>query len=138
MSTLTRVCISLDAELLRQFDRLLARQGYPTRSEAIKALIRQALVQRQWQDGQAVAGAVALVYDHHHGAAVKKLIAVQHDFGPLIVSAQHVHLDHDHCLELIVAKGRAARLRQLLSRLKSVKGVKYSELVMAAAGAARA
>jgi len=138
MAGLARISMSLDAALLEQFDRLAARQGYPTRSEAVKALIRGALVERQWQEGREVAGAVALVYDHHRGGAVRKLMDVQHDFGALIVSAQHVHLDDHNCLELVVVRGRAARIRELLSRLRSVKGVKHSELVMATAGAARA
>jgi len=135
MAGLARVSMSLEEELLQQFDRLSAARGYPTRSEAIKALMREALVEQQWEtDQHEVAGAITMVYDHHRSGLVKQLMDVQHDMGEAVVSTQHVHLDHHHCLEVVVLRGRAAAIKELLAGLKAVKGVKHSALMMATTG----
>lgn len=134
MATLARFSVSVEEDLLRRFDRLSRAEGYPTRSEAVKDCMRQKLVAREWTGGREVAGAVALVYDHHRRALVSRLMAVQHDFSRVIVSVQHVHLDHDHCLELVVVRGAAERIRTLVARLKSVKGLKHTALMMTTTG----
>ena len=134
MSNLVRISMSLEDTLLERFDQQVREEGYPTRSEAIKALMRQNLATREWTQNERVAGSVTLVYDHHRGGIVKKLMDVQHDYGSVIVSTQHVHLDHDHCLEIIVVKGEAAQIRELVSVLKSTKGVKHNSLVMTSIG----
>jgi len=134
MGRVSRATISLEPELFKQFDSFAAKSGYATRSEAVKALMRSALVQQEWQTGRDVAGAIVMVYDHHKGAIVKKLTDVQHDFGELIVCTQHVHLDHHHCMEVVVVRGAAAKIRELLAGLKAVKGVKHSSLITATTG----
>lgn len=134
MSDLTRISVSLEKDLLRRFDRQVARLGYPTRSESIKALMRRSLVEQEWTGNQVVAGAVTVVYDHHRRGVVGKVTDVQHQFGAVIVSTQHVHLDHDHCLEIVVVKGRAASIQKLVAALRSVKGVKHNSLVMTSVG----
>jgi len=126
--------MSLDNSLLEGFDEYVRKQGYPTRSEAIKALMRQSLSEQAWTQNQLVAGSVTLVYDHHRQGMVKRLMDVQHDFGAVIVSTQHVHLDHHHCLEIIVVKGKASQIQDLVSRFKSMKGVKHNSLVMMSIG----
>ena len=88
-------------------DQFLHDKGYPTRSEAIKALMRRSLAEKASNKDALVAGSITLVYDHHRGGIVKQLMDIQHDFGTLIVSTQHVHLDHHHCPDIIVAKGKA-------------------------------
>jgi CopG family nickel-responsive transcriptional regulator len=134
MSDLARVSISLEGALLRRFDRLVSEEGYPTRSEAIKSLIRRALVGRDWGRGREVAGAVSLVYDHHRRRLVNRLLDVQHEFGGEVIAAQHVHLDHHNCMEVITVRGRPARIRELVAALKSVKGIKHCELLATATG----
>jgi len=134
MSDLIRVSMSLEKELLRRFDRQLQRQGYPTRSEALKALMRHSLVEKEWTGNEEVAGAVTIVYDHHWRSLAKQLTGIQHDFSPVIVSTQHVHLDHSHCLEIVVVRGKASRIRELAGALKSVKGIKHNALVMTSVG----
>jgi len=132
MSQLTRISISLEDSLLRRFDQQAARDGYPTRSEAIKALMRHNLAESQWAENHA--GAITLVYDHRRRGTTAKIIDVQHDFESIVVSTQHVHLDHDHCLEIVVVKGRASGIRKLSAALNSIKGVMHNSLVMAPAG----
>ena len=126
MGKLTRFGVSLDEELLEPFDALCAVKGYSNRSEAIRDLIRKALVAEEWQqaDGQG-AGTLTLVYDHHKNALARRLTQMQHDEHDIIIATLHVHLDHHNCLEVLILKGEAARVRALADKLISCKGVKH-------------
>jgi len=134
MSGLTRFSVSLDKELLARFDRQTKSEQYPTRSKAIADLIRNSLVAKQWVSGKEIVGAIILVYDHHKRNLANKLTHVQHDFHHIIVSAQHIHLDHDYCLEIVVVKGRPNEVEELAQKLKATKGVKHGSLAMATTG----
>lgn len=134
MSKLVRFGISLDEELLDRFDRLAKEKNYTCRSEAFRDLIRQELVRKQWKAGNEVAGAITLIYDHHKRELVNKLMDIQHDFGNLIISSQHIHLDHDNCLEIIAVKGSPIQVQKLADTLISVKGVKHGTLSMSTTG----
>ena len=131
---LIRFGVSIDKELLIKFDRLIKNRKYTNRSEAFRDLIRQELIQEQWQGNHEVAGAITLIYSHHKRALVNKLMDIQHDFGQVIISSQHIHLDHNNCLELIAVKGSPSQARRLSDSLKSVKGVKHATLSMSSAG----
>ena len=126
MGKLTRFGVSLDEELLEPFDALCAVKGYSNRSEAIRDLIRKALVAEEWQqaDGQG-AGTLTLVYDHHKNDLDRRLTQMQHDEHDIIIATLHVHLDHHNCLEVLILKGEAARVRALADKLISCKGVKH-------------
>lgn len=126
MGKLTRFGVSLDEELLEPFDALCAVKGYSNRSEAIRDLIRKALVAEEWQqaDGQG-AGTLTLVYDHHKNDLARRLTQMQHDEHNIIIATLHVHLDHHNCLEVLILKGEAARVRALADKLISCKGVKH-------------
>ena len=134
MSNIVRFSVSLEKELLRRFDYHIKDQKYRNRSEALRDLIREDLVEREWHNNEIVAGTITLVYDHHKSGLVHSLIRLQHDYHKMIISTQHIHLDHDNCLEVIVVHGKARALYQLTSKLKSVKGVKYGNLAMATCG----
>jgi CopG family nickel-responsive transcriptional regulator len=134
MSKLVRFGVSLDQELLDKFDRLARDRNYTSRSEAFRDLMRQELVQKQWQEGKEIAGAITLIYDHRKRELVNKLMDIQHDFGTLIISSQHVHLDHSNCLEIIAFKGSSKEAQKLADSLKSVKGVKHGTLSMSTTG----
>ena len=126
LGKLTRFGVSLDEELLEPFDALCAVKGYSNRSEAIRDLIRKALVAEEWQqaDGQG-AGTLTLVYDHHKNDLARRLTQMQHDEHDIIIATLHVHLDHHNCLEVLILKGEAARVRALADKLISCKGVKH-------------
>lgn len=132
--TLIRFGVSIDKELLMKFDRLIKNRKYTNRSEAFRDLIRQELIQEQWQGNHEVAGAITLIYSHHKRELVNKLMDIQHDFGQVIISSQHIHLDHNNCLELIAVKGSPREARRLSDSLRSVKGVKHATLSMSSAG----
>ena len=127
-----RFGVSLETEFLDELDRLSAKHQFPNRSQAIRYLIKKYSVEDEWEENQEVAGAIVLVYDHHKRDLQTKSTDVQHDFHHLILSVQHVHLDHHNCLETIAVKGKANELKNLANRLIAIKGVKHGELVMTA------
>lgn len=129
-----RFSISMDSELLGKFDDHLSAHGYSNRSEAVRDLVRKALVDEEWEAGEEVVGVITLVFDHHQRQLQDKLTELQHGYHCLIVSSTHVHLDHHNCLEVIIARGEASRVRRLADRLKATKGVKSSELAAASTG----
>ncbi len=131
---LVRFGVSLEGDLLRHFDAFIGAEGYSNRSKAIADLIRKEFVGDVFARGGAVAGAITMVYDHHKREVVNKLLDIQHDHGTMIISAQHVHLDHDNCLEIIAVKGPGAKVKALADSLKSVKGVKHATLSVTTAG----
>ena len=135
MSNLTRFGVSLDEELLKQFDRVIARKGYTNRSEAIRDLIREDLVREQWELGtdQAV-GTITLVYDHEVPDLSDRLTDLQHAHYKAIVSAMHVHLDPHHCLEVLVLRGKARVLKAIADRLIGTRGVKHGTFSATAEG----
>jgi CopG family nickel-responsive transcriptional regulator len=131
---LSRFGVSLEGELLRRFDAFIGAEGYDNRSQAIAGLIRKEFVLDSFAHGGPVAGAVTIVYDHHKREVVNKLMDIQHDHGGIIISSQHVHLDHDNCLEIVAVKGPGAKVKALADALKSVKGVKHATLSVTCSG----
>ncbi len=134
MKKLTRFSISLEQDLLNKFDNLIKQEKYSNRSEAFRDLIRDKLVKSDWHKGKKVAGAITLIYDHHRRELIHKLMEIQHDFQELVVSTQHIHLDHHNCFEIIAVKGNARDVKKLSDSLKSVKGVKHAALSMSSTG----
>jgi CopG family nickel-responsive transcriptional regulator len=132
--SLTRFSVSLDEGLVRQFDAKIEADRCPTRSKAVGDLIRASLVQTEWKAGDEVAGAIVLVYDHHKRDIVKKLTEVQHDCHDAIISTQHIHLDHDNCLEIVAVRGKPAEIDDIAKRLKAVKGLKHLSLAAGTTG----
>ena len=132
--SLTRFSVSLDEGLVRQFDARIRKDRCPTRSKAVGDLIRASLVQTEWRAGDEVAGAIVLVYDHHKRDVGKKLTEVQHHCHEAIISTQHVHLDHDNCLEIIAVRGRPQEIDAIVTHLKAVKGLKHVSLAAGTTG----
>lgn len=129
MSELTRISMSLEEHLLESFDKLIARKGYGTRSEAIRDLIRDALLRDQGRKlaGEQVA-VVTMVYDHHARELAARLIDKQHHHHDLVISSLHVHLGERHCLEVSVLRGQAEAVSQLADELLATKGVLHGEV----------
>jgi CopG family nickel-responsive transcriptional regulator len=125
-----RFGVSLEEELLESLDRLVTKHHFPNRSQAIRFLIRKNEVEEQWNEDLEVAGALVLIYDHHKRDIQKQMTSLQHDYHCLILSSQHIHLDHDMCLETITVRGKANKLIKLSDRLKAIKGIRHGELVM--------
>jgi CopG family nickel-responsive transcriptional regulator len=129
-SVLRRFGVSMGDELLDEFDKLITRKGYATRSEAISDLVRHALAEDVLADDKAEAiASVSLVYNHHVRNLTAKLTETQHKALDLITSALHVHMDADNCLEVLVVRGPLGQVRELANNLISIKGVKYGKFV---------
>jgi CopG family nickel-responsive transcriptional regulator len=134
MSDIVRFGISLDNELLRNFDNLIKRRKYSNRSEAIRDLIRQELLKKDLEEDREVAGAITFIYDHHQRNLLNKIIDVQHDYQDIIQSSQHIHLDHHNCLEIVALKGNSKKVNKLSDTLKALKGVMHGSLSMSGTG----
>lgn len=134
MKKLVRFGVSLDHRLLDDFDRLIAGKQYTSRSEALRDLIRDNLVGHQWEENRETVGTVTIVYDHHVRDLTDKLTDLQHRFHRLVLSTMHVHLDHDHCLEVLVVRGRGREIKKVADLLIGTKGVKHGKLTMTTTG----
>jgi CopG family transcriptional regulator, nickel-responsive regulator len=136
MSVLSRIGVAIDSALLNKFDHLIARRGYTNRSEAFRDLIRDALIEKTAERADSiVVGTVTLVYDHHVRMLSERLTDMQHEHYHSVLSTLHVHLDHDHCLEVLVLRGKAAAVRKMADALISTKGVKHGRLTITSSGA---
>ncbi len=137
MGQLARFGVSLDAGLLKRFDRLIKGKGYTNRSEALRDLIRDRLVAEEWEAGPEEAVAiVSLVYDHHELDLPRRLTDMQHDHHDVVLSTLHVHLDRHACLEVLVLRGPGRKVKALGERLASTRGVKHGKLTLTATGKA--
>lgn len=135
MSTAIRFSVSLSEELLEQFDELLKEKGYENRSEGIRDLLRDSLVNREVEEDQEIVGVVTLVYDHHVRELTNKLIERQHDSEAEVISSMHVHLDHHNCLEVIVVRGKGSVVKQFSDAIIGTRGVKHGKFVITSTGA---
>ncbi len=134
MDGVVRFGVSLDRKLLGEFDRHIKRRRYTNRSEALRDLIRDNLVGEEWNENKETVGTITFVYDHHVRDLAGKLTDIQHDYHGQILSGMHVHLDHNHCLEVLVVKGKGAEIKKVADALVSVKGVKHGKLTMTTTG----
>jgi CopG family transcriptional regulator, nickel-responsive regulator len=131
MGQLTRTGIAIDTDLLARFDRFITRQGYASRSEAFRDLIRDRLVGAAIEAPDAhVVGTITLIYDHRSRLLPDKLMNLQHGYHNTIIATTHAHLDHNTCLEVLVVKGEAKQVRKLADLLIGTKGVRHGRLVM--------
>jgi len=134
MGELIRFGVSIDEQLLRRFDRLIHEKGWGNRSEALRDLIRDRLVEQDWEDNREVVGTITLVYDHHVRELSERLTELQHDHHENVLSTMHVHLDHHNCIEVIVVRGTASSLAELANHLIGARGVKHGKLVTSTTG----
>jgi len=135
MSRIERVGVSIPRELLSRFDKFIDEQGYSNRSEAIRDLIRDRLVEEEWKAGQEdVLAAVTLVYSHDQLDLSSKLTDLQHEHYKRIVSTMHIHIDPHRCLEVIVLHGKGKTIKQLSERLISLKGILHGKAVHTTTG----
>lgn len=132
---LIRFGISLEDSLLERFDNLIEKKGYPSRSEAIRDLIRDTLVMEEWKaDTSEAVGTITIVYSHEKRELTDILTDLQHEHYNSIISSMHIHLNEHNCLEVIVVKGRAKDIKAIADRLIAIKGVKHGKLLLTTTG----
>ena len=134
MTELTRLSFSIEESLLEQLEKLRKLSKYANRSEFIRDMIRQQLVERQWQDDRETLGTVTLLYNHHLHKLSEKLTDLQHHHHENILVSTHVHLDKDLCAEVLLVKGRAMQIRRLANLLRQQKGVLHGALSISSTG----
>lgn len=136
MNKLVRFGVSIESELLNRFDAMIGG-AYSNRSEAIRDLIREKMVEREWEDEQKeVVGSLTLLYDHHTAGLTEKLLRLQHTCHHLFKSNLHLHLSHDCCLEVIVVQGMAREVQEIAHRMIGLKGVHHGKLTISTLGEA--
>lgn len=128
-SKIRRFGVSMEEELLSQFDRFIKKKGYKTRSEAVRDLIREKLIEEEWSEGGEVTGAILFVYDHSKRDLANRIISMGHSILHHASFSFHIHLDSKHCLEIFIVKGEAEEVKRIRDRIGSMKGVKMVSLV---------
>jgi CopG family nickel-responsive transcriptional regulator len=132
---IVRFGVSVPEELLERFDRIIEEKGYVNRSEAIRDMMRDFIVRHEWEAGdKEVAGTITMLYNHDEADVVKELLDLQHDYLEEIVSSIHVHMDEHNCLDVVIVKWKASKIKEIADRLLSLKGVKHGKLVMTGTG----
>jgi len=139
MAEVVRFGVSIDAGLLANFDKLIAEKGYVNRSEAIRDLVRDRMVQAEWeQPDKEIAATVTIVFDHEVPELADRLTDFEHEHHSLIVASLHVHLDAHNCLEVLVLRGKSAEVKRLGEALISMKGVRHGKIATTTTGASLA
>jgi len=128
--TVERVGVSFEPELLKKFDEFIREKGYTNRSEAIRDLVREALIKREIEGNGDVIGTLTIVYNHDEGDVTNKLLHIQHHHNEEILSTTHIHIDEHMCLEVLIVKGRVDRVRKLADNIRALKGVKHGGLII--------
>jgi CopG family transcriptional regulator, nickel-responsive regulator len=130
-----RFSISLPGSLAKQLDRMATQKGYDNRSLAVADMIRAHLVEHHQQFGdKEIAGTITLLYDHHKQHVQAALTDIQHDHHDVVISALHVHLDHNNCMEVLAVRGKAAVIKRIADELIAAKGVKHGKLTVTSTG----
>jgi CopG family nickel-responsive transcriptional regulator len=131
---LIRFGVSLPEDLSNRFDLLLRKKKYPNRSEAIRDLIRNSLIEEEIESDAKVIGVLNLLYDHHKRELQDKLTIFQHENHEKFISNTHVHLDHNNCLEVILLKGKAGEIKALADQMIAIKGIKHGQIFLTSTG----
>jgi CopG family nickel-responsive transcriptional regulator len=134
MGRLIRFGVSMDNDLMVRFDRLIKEEGYINRSEALRDLIRGRLVEEEWKEEDEVCAGILLVYDHHKHHLTEKITEIQHHFYKLVISTQHIHMDHDNCMEIISVRGKAGEIHKFFNKLRATTGIKQCDIIKATVG----
>ncbi|MFH1842125.1 MAG: nickel-responsive transcriptional regulator NikR [bacterium] len=128
-----RFTVSLPESLLAELDSRFVSQGYSSRSELVRDLIRKQLVQEQWEDdGAEVAGVLTICYDHHQRELSDKLHGIQHNRYVNIYCVTHVHIDHHSCLEALILRGKPSEIEKMALQIAGLRGVRFAELTRTA------
>jgi CopG family nickel-responsive transcriptional regulator len=126
-----RICITIPKELVDFIDKKV-EQSYASRSEFIRDLVREAIVENEWEDeNNELIGVLVIIYDHHKRELTQKLLDIQHNHYINILCTTHIHIDHNNCLETIMIKGPSQTIIETVNIIAGLNGVKFAKLVKA-------
>jgi Predicted transcriptional regulators containing the CopG/Arc/MetJ DNA-binding domain and a metal-binding domain len=131
-----RISMSLPKKLLNDFDEVLKDRGYNSRSKGIRDALKDYIVRYQWMkdmEGDRV-GILAVIYDHHYTGVMEDLTDIQHQYRDFINANMHLHMTDKNCLEVIVVKGDAQKIRSLSEKIMRLKGVEHVKLTTTSGG----
>ena len=114
--------------------RMVRKHGYQNRSKALRDIIRESLVQEEWMENEEIVGTITIVYDHHKRELTDRLTKIQHKHHDAVLATTHIHLDHDHCMEMIAVKGKAAAVQKIADALIGARGVMHGKLSITTTG----
>ena len=132
MENIIRFSVSLPKQLLDELDSKISAQGYASRSEFTRDLIREKIVNDSWKEEEDLIGVLTLVYLHHQNDLVVKMMDIEHRANLNIVCTTHIHIDHNNCLETLILRGKAGIIEKFSEKIGGLKGVKFSKLTKAA------
>ncbi|MBF0360342.1 MAG: nickel-responsive transcriptional regulator NikR [Oligoflexia bacterium] len=128
MSKLVRFSVCLDKNLVEEFDQHIESKNYSNRSDAFRDLMRKAIIEKSLNKDVKTAGTIIISYDHHKRELLNKLVNVEHDYEDVIISTQHIHINHDSCMEMIALRGSSKRMIELSNKIRNIKGIKNTEI----------
>ncbi len=134
MEKVTRFGVSIDSNLLKKFDDLIMKLGYKNRSEALRDLMRDRLVDQEWKEEKEIVGILGIVYNHEIHDLTETINHIQHQYTQDILSSTHIHLDHHNCLEVIILKGKSSIIKTISDKMLSIKNVKHGQLITTTTG----
>jgi len=134
MANVVRLSFSIEQPLMERLEQLVKEAGYANRSEFIRDMIRERLVDRQWEQNEQVVGTITLVFNHHARGLSDRLTDIQHHCHEVVLASTHIHLDKHLCAETVVVKGRAKQIEKLAGQLKQQKGVLHASLSLSSTG----
>jgi len=135
MTEAVRFGVSMSRKLLVEFDRMIRDIGYKNRSEAIRKLIREKLVQKEWElSKEEIVATITMVYSYEVRELTEHLTEIQHKYYKQIISTMHIHLDEHNCLEILAIKGKAEQVKKIADRLLITKGIKHGQLATTSTG----
>ena len=134
MSDLVRFTVSIEKSLFDKLEKQVANHDYRNRSEFVRDLVRNYMVEQEWRTDKVLLGTISLLYDHHTRGLTERLIAQQHHFTGAVLATTHVHLDHHLCAEMIMVRGKGQDIKALTDRLQREKGVLHAKLTTGSTG----
>ena len=136
MDPAVRFGVSISEKLLTKFDNMINNKGYVNRSEALRDLIRNYIVEQEWDSNEETVGTITIVFSHHINELNDVLADIQHQYHKSIISSTHVHLDAHNCMEVLIVKGKAKEITSISDKIIGTKGVKHGKLTMTTTGKA--
>jgi CopG family nickel-responsive transcriptional regulator len=124
---MTIVSISVPEDLLRKFDEVLSSKGFRSRSDAMRESMRSLVDEAEWDSSEGENQIViTMIYDEVGPRG--ELSVLQHRYEEIQMML-HLHLEKGQCMEVFIARGPNARLREILSKIRNVKGVRSIRFV---------
>ncbi|MHA1595760.1 MAG: nickel-responsive transcriptional regulator NikR [Candidatus Baldrarchaeia archaeon] len=127
-----RIGVSLPANLLREFDEIIGKIGYTSRSKALADAIRDFIDKYHWlreEEETVITGALTLIYTIEKRNLPEEILEIQHKYEDVISASMHIHLDESRCLEILAIRGSRSRIKKLAEELSAKKGVEQVKVI---------